>query len=77
MSAMDALLERSRSPGTFVERRRFSLARDKAVEKMKEFSLRDPRQYVLEIIQGAVFAKATYIAVDTHRDRLVVGGGGV
>ena len=73
MSAMDALLERSRSPGTFVERRRFSLARDKAIEKMKEFSLRDPRQYVLELIQGAVFAKATYIAVDSHRDRIVVG----
>ena len=73
MSAMDALLERSRSPGTFVERRRFSLARDKAIEKMKEFSLRDPRQCRMGFIQGAVFAEATYIAVDTHRDRIVVG----
>ena len=73
MSAMDALLERSRTPGTFVERRRFSLARDKAIEKMKEFSLRDPQQYVLELIQGAVFAKATYIAVDTHTDRIMIG----
>ncbi|MCO4771856.1 MAG: hypothetical protein KDA24_17625 [Deltaproteobacteria bacterium] len=47
MSEVQALLERSRAPGSFVERRRFTLSRDKAVEKLREFALRDPAQYVL------------------------------
>ena len=56
MSQLDALLARSKQPGQFVERKAFSLAREKAVEKMREFSLRHPEQYVLELIQAAVFA---------------------
>lgn len=72
MSGMDALLARSRSPGAFVERRRFTLARDKAIEKMREYALRDPRQYVLELVQAAVFAGASYIAVDVSPEEVVV-----
>ena len=72
MSQLDALLERSRSPGAFVERRRFSLSRDKAIDKLREFSLRDPRQYVLELIQSAVFSGASYIAVDAGHEQVLV-----
>ena len=72
MSQLDALLERSRSPGAFVERRRFSLSRDKAIDKLREFSLRNPRQYVLELIQSAVFSGATYIAVDAGHEQVLV-----
>jgi len=69
---VDALIERSRRPGAFVERRRFTLSRDKAIEKLREFSLRDPAQYVLELVQAAVFAGATYIAVESRPERVLV-----
>jgi hypothetical protein len=72
MSGLDDLLSRSRSPGTFVERREFTLSRDKAVEKLREFSLRHPAGYVLELVQAAVFAGATYIAIDIRDGELLV-----
>ncbi|MEQ1507804.1 MAG: hypothetical protein ABMB14_36585, partial [Myxococcota bacterium] len=72
MSTLDALLARSRSPGTFVERRSFTLSRDKAIAKQREFALRHPRQYLLELVQAAVFAGATYMAVDTRPQSLLV-----
>ena len=77
MSQLDDLLARSRSPGKFVERRTFTLSREKAIEKQREFALRHPRQYVLELIQAAVFSGATYIAIDTRPHSLLmawVGG---
>jgi hypothetical protein len=77
MSQLDDLLSRSRSPGRFIERRQFSLSRAKAIEKLREFSLRDPRQYVLELVQAAVFSGASYIAIDVDQERLLlawVGG---
>ncbi len=77
MSGLDDLLARSRAPGTFVERREFTLSRDKAVEKLREFSLRHPAGYVLELVQAAVFAGATYIAIDvSDSDILVAWVGG-
>ena len=72
MSQLDDLLARSRSPGKFVERRRFTLSREKAIEKQREFALRHPRQYVLELVQAAVFAGATYIAIDTRPHTMLV-----
>ncbi len=72
MSQLDTLLQRARTPGAFVEHGRFSLARDKAIEKLREFSLRNPRQYVLELIQAAVFSGATYIAVDVSPEEVLV-----
>jgi hypothetical protein len=72
MSGLDDLLSRSRSPGTFVERREFTLSRDKAVEKLREFSLRHPAGYVLELVQAAVFAGASYIAIDVSDEELLV-----
>ncbi len=72
MSQLDDLLARSRSPGAFVERRSFTLSRDKAIEKQREFALRHPSQYVLELIQGAVFAGATYLAVDARSHSILV-----
>jgi hypothetical protein len=72
MSQLDELLSRSRSPGRFVERRAFTLSRARAIEKQRAFALRLPQQYILELIQAAVFAGATYIAVDTRPDSLLV-----
>lgn len=67
---LKSLLERSRAPGEMVERRRFSLSKDKAIEKMREFSLRDPSTYILELVQAAVFAEARWIAIDVSPERL-------
>ncbi|MCB9765884.1 MAG: hypothetical protein H6739_39285 [Alphaproteobacteria bacterium] len=72
MSGLDALIERSRAPGEFVERRRFSLSKDKAIEKQREFALRHPYQYILELIQAAVHAGAGFIAIDVHYQHLLV-----
>jgi hypothetical protein len=63
MSELDALLARSRDPSRLVERRRFTLSRDRAIEKLRRFSLRDPSQYVLELIQAAVLHGADYVLV--------------
>jgi hypothetical protein len=69
---LDALLARSRAPGRFVERRSFTLSREKAIAKQREFALRHPRQYLLELVQGAVFAGAPYMAIDTRPESLLV-----
>jgi len=77
MSELEALVERSRKPGTFVARSRFTLSRSRAVQKLREFTLRDPHQYVLELIQAAVFAGAESAAVDVDASGLLfawVGG---
>ena len=73
MTQLDALLQRSQSPGNFLERRTFSLARAKAVEKMREFTLRHPNQYILELMQSAVFGGATWVAVDITSERMMLG----
>ena len=72
MSSLDALIARSRKPGSFAERRQFTLSRKKAIEKQREFALRNPSEYVLELIQAAVFAGATYIAVDARGSSVLV-----
>ena len=72
MSQLDGLIARSRKPGVFVERRRFTLSRERAIEKLREFSLRHPSQYVLELVQSAVFAGATYLACDARPGSLLI-----
>ncbi len=72
MSQLDALLARSREPAIYKNRRHFTLSREKAIEKQREFALRDPRFAVLELIQGAIFAGASYLAVDTRTQDVLV-----
>ena len=72
MSELDQILARAQAPGRFAERRQFTLSRARAIEKLREFALRRPGQAVLELIQAAVFSHATYIAIDTRSDRVVV-----
>ncbi len=54
MSDIAAVVARSRIPGEFSERRTFTLARKRAIQKMREFALADPYYFVLELIQAAV-----------------------
>lgn len=72
MSQLDELLARSRAPANYKNRKHFTLSREKAIEKQREFALREPKQYVLEIIQGAIFAGATYMAVDARKHDILI-----
>ena len=72
MSDLAQILARARRPGQLVERRHFTLNREQAIEKLRQSALRRSGQVVLELVQCAVFAGASYIAIDTRRDQLVV-----
>lgn len=65
MSDIGAVVARSRMAGEFSERRTFTLARKRAIQKMRQFALADPYYYVLELIQAAVANGATHINVAT------------
>lgn len=72
MSSLEALLERSRKPGAYVERKRFTLSREKAVEKQRAYALRNETQYILELVQAAVLAGASFIAIDIKPETILV-----
>ena len=72
MSSLDALLERSNNPGSAVERHRFTLARDKAVEKMRDSALRDPRRAFVEVMAGAQLTGADYLGVNTDDEQILI-----
>ena len=72
MSQLEELIARSRAPGKFVERKRFTLSKAKAIEKQREYALRHPTQYILELIQACVLSGATYIAIDISRETMLV-----
>ena len=72
MSSLEALLERSRKPGSYLERRRFTLSREKALEKQRAYALRSDTQYILELVQAAVLAGANFIAIDIKPGSILV-----
>ena len=78
MSGVDEIIARSRQPGTFVERKTFTVARDRAIAKLRKFALASPYYYVLELIQAAVSNGAQYVDLDLHGSQMglsYVGGG--
>lgn len=79
MSSIEQVIARSRSQGTLLGRRHFTLARGRALDKMREFALRTSEHFVLELIQAAVLAGAEEIAVDVGREATIVAfvGGAV
>lgn len=78
MASIDEVIERSREAGEFSERKRFSVARSRAIQKMRQFALADSAYYVLEWIQAAVANGATYLdlAVENEEVRMSYVGGG-
>ena len=78
MASIDEVIERSRQAGEFSERKRFTVARSQAIQKMRQFALADPSYYVLEWIQAAVANGATYLDVfiDADESRMSYVGGG-
>lgn len=79
MSSIDAVIAQARRPGTFAERRRFSVAKTQAIEKLRSFALADPFAYVLELIQSAVANGAAWIdlSIDAESVTLSYVGGGI
>ncbi len=63
MASIDEVINRSREPGEFTERRQFTIARGRAIQKLRKFALVDPHYYILELIQSAVANGATYIDI--------------
>lgn len=78
MSSIDQVIARSRQAGAFTERKRFTVARSRAIQKMRQFALADPYYYVTELIQSAISNGATYVdvAVESKFMALSYVGGG-
>lgn len=79
MSSIESVIARARRPGAFSERQRFTLARSRAIQKMRHFALADPHYYVLELIQSAIASGAVYIDVRADEATITLSylGGGV
>ena len=78
MSSIDQVIARSRQSGAFTERKRFTVARSRAIQKMRQFALADPYYYVTELIQSAISNGATYVDVAVESKFVAisyVGGG--
>ncbi len=78
MSSIDAVIARARRPGAFSERQTFTLARTRAIQKMRHFALSDPHFYVLELIQASIASGATWVTLDSDADSFTlsyIGGG--
>ncbi len=77
MTSIEEVIARSRQPGGFSEHRRFTVARDRAIEKLRQFALADPHYYILELIQAAVANDANYIDIRMNASQVMfsyVGG---
>ncbi|MBV1861720.1 MAG: hypothetical protein KUG77_25090 [Nannocystaceae bacterium] len=78
MSSISAVIERARAGGLYTEKKRFTVARGRAIEKMRRFALADPYFYILELIQAAVANHAEYIEIFSEDGELTlayIGGG--
>jgi len=76
--AIDDVIARARQPGGYSERREFSVARERAIRKMREFALADPHYYILELFQAAVANRASHVDIQISQTSLsfsYVGGG--
>ncbi|MEC9465517.1 MAG: hypothetical protein VX834_07020 [Myxococcota bacterium] len=71
MASIDDIIARSRDGGEFSERKTFTLTRNKAIEKMRNFALAKPEYYVLELIQAAVASGADCVSVLASEDELI------
>lgn len=79
MSSIDAVIAQARRSGGFSERKRFTLARTQAIQKLRQFALADPAGYVLELVQSAIANGATWIEIQRDDDSVTVAyiGGGI
>lgn len=72
MSRIDDLMADLRSEGTVHSEGGFTLDRDKAREKMRQFQLADPREYLLQLVRAAHCQGATRIDIELDADDMQV-----
>lgn len=79
MSSIDAVIAQARRSGGFTERKRFTLARTQAIQKLRQFALADPAGYILELIQSAIANGATWLEIQRDEDTITLAyiGGGI
>jgi hypothetical protein len=79
VSGIEAVIARSRREGGFSERKQFSVARSRGIEKLRKFALADPHYYILELIQSAIANGARHIDISIEPARCTVSyiGGGL
>jgi hypothetical protein len=78
VSSIDAVIAQARRPGVFTEKKRFSVAKTQAIQKLRKFALADPYAYILELVQSAVANGAIYIDIGLDAENMTlsyVGGG--
>lgn len=78
MSGIEAVIARSRRPGGFSERKSFSVARRRGIQKLRRFALVDPHHYILELVQSAIANRANHLNIALEHERCTlsyIGGG--
>lgn len=75
MNKLDALISERQKSGASSGRKRFKLARQRAVAKMRKFALADPSFFVLELIQSAIAHGATMLHVGSDNEEFSRRGG--
>lgn len=77
--SLDDVIARARIAGGFSEHRRFTIARSRAIEKMRRFALPNPHDYALEFVQAAVANGAWHVSLSLERDECMISyiGGGL
>lgn len=79
MSTIAEVIARSRHEGGFSERKRFTVARRRGIQKMRKFALADPHYYILELIQAAIAngARSVDVVVTAKSCTVSYVGGGL
>lgn len=72
MAAIDELIEGLSAEGRVESEGEFTLDRDQARDKLRQFQLEDPRRYVLELVQAAYLKGATEIRFDIDADDMIL-----
>ncbi|MFT6395449.1 MAG: hypothetical protein ACJAYU_000191 [Bradymonadia bacterium] len=75
MSALEALISDRKKAGASSGRKRFKLARQRAVAKMRKFALADPSFFVLELIQSAIAHGAAMVHIGSDEEEFSRTGG--
>lgn len=77
--SLEAVVARSRIAGGFSQHRRFTIARSRAIEKMRRFALPNPHDYALEFVQAAIANGAHHVSMSLEREQCMVSyiGGGL
>jgi hypothetical protein len=70
VAKVEQLVAKLRAEAEEQARGEFTLDREKAKVKMRQFQLADPHRYVLMLVQAAVLKKATHIRFEVDADEL-------